>query len=50
MQRTDNHSKDITNYFRPSERDKIDGRALNSKTPGASQAFVLIAARQMNNL
>ena len=40
----------ITNYFRPSEGDKLDGSAMNSTTPGASQASKLSAMKEMNNL
>ena len=38
-----------TSEFRPSERDKLDGHALNSTTPRASQASILRAAREINN-
>ena len=41
---------DITNYFHPSERDKLDDRVLNSTTPGASQISILSATREMNSL
>ena len=40
----------ITNYFHPSEGDKLDGRVLNSAMPRASQASILSAVREMNNL
>ena len=40
---------DITNYLHPSEGDKLDGHALNSTMPRASQASILCAAREMNN-
>ena len=41
---------DITNYFGPSEGDKLDGWALNSTMPGASLASMLSATRKVNNL
>ena len=34
---------------RPCEMDKIDGRALNSSTPGASQVFKISITTEMNN-
>ena len=36
---------DITYYFRTSEGNKLNGRALNSTMPGASQASILSATR-----
>ena len=37
---------DIINYFHPSEGDKLDGRALSSKMPRASQVSILSTARE----
>ena len=39
---------DIANYYRLSEGDKQEGRALNSATPGTSQASILKVARKCN--
>lgn len=41
---------DITNYYCLSEGDKLNGRALNLRMPGASQGSTLSAAREMSNL
>ena len=35
----------ITYYFRTSKGDKLNGRALNSTMPGASQVSILSATR-----
>ena len=43
---TSTNTKDITNYFRPSDWDKLDGPAMNSRTPGASETSILSAERE----
>ena len=45
---TSTNTKDITNYFRPSDWDKLDGPAMNSRTPGASETSILSAERERN--
>ena len=49
---TSTNTKDITNYFRPYDWYNLDGPAMNSRTPGASEASILIAERERerNNL
>ena len=45
------NAMDLTHYFLPpSEGDKLDGRTLNSTTPGDSKASILSAERKVNNL